>query len=203
MARGLQLYLPLSLRQFLLRPPVAAVRGTVGQMRGYQAHQRHYVPERRISWPRPIPMKAMVTSTFTRLTHFCLRSPLKVREFNSTPTLNYDRCFSSGSSCISSGFYLRGATPFRSHNPVLCENSVCAYIPARSVVRYSKLGKRKTVKAVAKRFIRTGSGKLKYWPAGKTHNMLAKSRNKRRQLRKARYANKTQLKTLNKMIAGW
>lgn len=73
----------------------------------------------------------------------------------------------------------------------------------RTVTKYSKLGKRKTVKSVAKRFIRTGSGKLKYWPAGKVHNMLAKSRKKRLQLRKARYATKTQLKTLNKMISGW
>ena len=70
-------------------------------------------------------------------------------------------------------------------------------------VSFGKKGKLKTVKAVAKRFIRTGSGKLKYWPAGKHHNMLAKSRKRRRQLRKARYANKTQLKTLNKMLSGW
>ena len=74
----------------------------------------------------------------------------------------------------------------------------------RSITKVSKRkGKRKTVKAVAKRFYRTGSGKLKYWPAGKVHNMLAKSNKKRRQLRKARYASKTQLKTLNKMLAGW
>ena len=76
--------------------------------------------------------------------------------------------------------------------------------PARSIVKVSKRkGKRKTVKAVAKRFYRTGSGKLKYWPAGKVHNMLSKSNKRRRQLRKPRYATKTQLKTLNKMLAGW
>ena len=73
----------------------------------------------------------------------------------------------------------------------------------RNIVIFSKLGKRKTCKAVAKRFRRTGSGKLKYWPAGKTHNMLAKSNKARRQLRKARYVSKTQLKMLNKMISGW
>ena len=77
-------------------------------------------------------------------------------------------------------------------------------LQARSVVNVSKRrGKKKTVKAVAKRFHRTGSGKLKYWPAGKVHNMLSKSRNHRRRLRKPRYATKTQLKTLNKMISGW
>lgn len=82
--------------------------------------------------------------------------------------------------------------------------SVLHLQPARSIVKVSKRkGKRKTVKAVAKRFYRTGSGKLKYWPAGKVHNMLSKSNKKRRQLRKARYATKTQLKTLNKMLAGW
>jgi large subunit ribosomal protein L35 len=78
------------------------------------------------------------------------------------------------------------------------------HIPTRSVVNFSKRsGKKKTVKAVAKRFHRTGSGKLKYWPAGKVHNMLKKSRNYRKSLRKPRYASKTELKTLNKMISGW
>lgn len=79
-----------------------------------------------------------------------------------------------------------------------------AGVQTRSVVKCSKRrGKKKTVKAVAKRFHRTGSGKLKYWPSGAVHNMLSKSRHHRRSLRKPRYANKTQLKTLNKMLAGW
>ncbi len=82
-------------------------------------------------------------------------------------------------------------------------------IQARTIVNhrwvnYSKnRGKKKSVKAVTKRFHRTGSGKLKYWPAGKVHNMLCKSYNHRQSLRKPRYATKIQLKTLNKMIAGW
>ena len=76
-------------------------------------------------------------------------------------------------------------------------------VPTRGIVKYSKRGKNKSVKAVMKRFHRTGSGKLKYWPAGKVHNMLCKSRNHRQSLRKPRYATKRQLKTLNKMIAGW
>lgn len=77
-------------------------------------------------------------------------------------------------------------------------------LQVRGVVNVSKRrGKKKTVKAVAKRFHRTGSGKLKYWPAGKVHNMLCKSRNHRQRLRKPRYASKTQLKTLNKMLSGW
>jgi len=77
-------------------------------------------------------------------------------------------------------------------------------IPSRNIVKCSKRkGKHKTVKAVAKRFHRTGSGKLKYWPAGNNHKMLSKSFNERRLLRKPRYANKQQLKVLNNMISGW
>lgn len=94
-----------------------------------------------------------------------------------------------------------------SPSPFSLQSSVSApviHVPTRSVVNFSKRrGKKKTVKAVAKRFHRTGSGKLKYWQAGKVHNMLAKSRNHRRNLRKPKYATKTQLKTLNKMISGW
>lgn len=75
-------------------------------------------------------------------------------------------------------------------------------VQTRTVVKCSKLGKMKTVKAVAKRFRRTGSGKLKFWPAGNVHNLLSKSHNYRRRVKKARYVNKTQLKTLNKMLIG-
>ena len=85
----------------------------------------------------------------------------------------------------------------------VCQVCPPVLMQTRGVVNYSKKGKKKTVKAVAKRFHRTGSGKLKYWPAGKVHNMLSKSRNHRRSLCKPRYASKIQLKTLNKMIAGW
>lgn len=79
---------------------------------------------------------------------------------------------------------------------------VVNYIPTRSVVGFSKKGKRKTVKAVAKRFKRTGTGQLKYWRPGKNHCMMAKSGRASRELRKPRYANKTQLKMLNKMLSG-
>ena len=75
-------------------------------------------------------------------------------------------------------------------------------VPIRTVVKHSKLGKMKTVKAVAKRFRRTGSGKLKFWPPGNVHNLLSKSHDRKCRIRKARYVNKTQLKTLNKMLIG-
>ncbi|EDO42693.1 predicted protein [Nematostella vectensis] len=73
----------------------------------------------------------------------------------------------------------------------------------RSVNLMSKRGKRKTCKAVAKRVIRTGTGKLKRWKCGKTHNMIKKRSKNRRQLRKHTYVSKTQLKLLNKMLNGW
>lgn len=76
-------------------------------------------------------------------------------------------------------------------------------VPIRTVVKHSKLGKMKTVKAVAKRFRRTGSGKLKYWPPGNVHNLLSKSHGFKCRVRRPRYVNKTQLKTLNKMLNGW
>jgi large subunit ribosomal protein L35 len=75
-----------------------------------------------------------------------------------------------------------------------------SYQSVRSVV-FGKKGKRKTVKAVAKRFKRTGNGALKYWRPGKNHYMLSKSGRASRELRKPRYANKTQLKILNKMLS--
>lgn len=78
---------------------------------------------------------------------------------------------------------------------------VCV-VPVRTVVKHSKLGKMKTVKAVAKRFRRTGSGKLKFWPPGNVHNLLSKSHSRKGRIRRARYVNKTQLKTLNKMLIG-
>ena len=82
-------------------------------------------------------------------------------------------------------------------------STMLPFVQHRTVVICSKLGKRKTCKAVAKRFKRTGTGKLKYWKSGKNHKMLAKTKRSRRELRKPCYATKTQLKTLNKMLAGW
>ena len=74
---------------------------------------------------------------------------------------------------------------------------------SREITMVSKKGKRKTCKAVAKRFLRTGKGKLKRWRCGKHHNQSKKSSRRKRSLRKPTYASKTQLKTLNKMLNGW
>ena len=85
----------------------------------------------------------------------------------------------------------------------LVPSSVALFVPTRCININSKLGKRKTCKAVAKRFLRTGKGKLKRWKSGKNHRMMCKRKKRRRQLRKPTYVNKQQLKLLNKMLNGW
>lgn len=76
-------------------------------------------------------------------------------------------------------------------------------IPTRGINMKSKLGKRKTCKAVVARFKRTGKGKLKRWRVGKNHKMMHKGPKRSRHLRKPTYVNKQQLKLLNKMLNGW
>lgn len=71
---------------------------------------------------------------------------------------------------------------------------------ARTLVRFSKKGKMKTVKAVAKRFKITASGKVKHWRSGRNHKHLNKSKRARRLKRKAVYCNKTQAKMIKKML---
>ena len=80
------------------------------------------------------------------------------------------------------------------------QSSCGLVISTRSVNSRNKHGKPKTVKAVAKRFFRTGNGQLKYWPPGKNHNMMKKGPRKSRKLRQPRLCNKQQLKLLNKML---
>lgn len=88
--------------------------------------------------------------------------------------------------------FVKQAGPVRSSDGLV--------IPTRSVNSRNKHGKPKTVKAVAKRFFRTGNGQLKYWPPGKNHNMMKKGPRKSRKLRQPRLCNKQQLKLLNKML---
>ena len=76
--------------------------------------------------------------------------------------------------------------------------------PARTLTYYSRRkGKRKTVKAVVRRFRRTGSGKWKRWQAGKNHFNSKKTSKRRSRLRRYVICNKQQTKLLNKMVNGW
>ena len=84
-----------------------------------------------------------------------------------------------------------------------CLKSNSKITVTRCINMKSKLGKRKTCKAVAARFIRTGKGKLKRWRAGKNHKMMHKGPKRSMHLRKPTYCNKQQLKLLNKMLNGW
>lgn len=75
-------------------------------------------------------------------------------------------------------------------------------IPRRSVVRCSKnKGKMKSVKAVVKRFKRTGHGKLKRWRANCQHNSLRKNKKQRKKNKKGVFVSHPQLKLLNMMLS--
>ncbi|QBP18671.1 50S ribosomal protein L35 [Acetilactobacillus jinshanensis] len=58
----------------------------------------------------------------------------------------------------------------------------------------------KTNRAIAKRFKRTASGKLKCGHAKTSHRFHGKTKKQRRQLKGTRMANKTISKTYNKML---
>lgn len=62
------------------------------------------------------------------------------------------------------------------------------------------MGKMKTHRASAKRFKRTGSGKLKRFKAFKSHITGKKSPKRIRNLRKATLVSKGDMKRINKMI---
>ena len=80
----------------------------------------------------------------------------------------------------------------------------CSAVPARTLTYYSRRkGKRKTVKAVVRRFRRTGSGKWKRWQAGKNHFNSKKTSKRRSRLRRYVICNKQQTRLLNKMVNGW
>ena len=80
----------------------------------------------------------------------------------------------------------------------------CSAVPARTLTYYSRRkGKRKTVKAVVRRFRRTGSGKWKRWQAGKNHFNSKKTSKRKSRLRRYVICNKQQTKLLNKMVNGW
>ncbi|XIF20336.1 MAG: 50S ribosomal protein L35 [Acetilactobacillus jinshanensis] len=60
--------------------------------------------------------------------------------------------------------------------------------------------KMKTNRAIAKRFKRTASGKLKSGHAKTSHRFHGKTKKQRRQLRGTRMANKTVSNTYNKLL---
>lgn len=64
------------------------------------------------------------------------------------------------------------------------------------------MGKMKTHKGSAKRFTRTGSGKLKRMRSGVTHMTGKMSPKRKRRLRKSTLVSKGDLKRIDKMIPG-
>ncbi|MFV0503328.1 MAG: 50S ribosomal protein L35 [Lachnospirales bacterium] len=60
--------------------------------------------------------------------------------------------------------------------------------------------KMKTNRAAAKRFTKTGTGKLKYNRANKQHILTKKSPKRKRRLRKQNIVDKTNMKQTKKML---
>ena len=60
--------------------------------------------------------------------------------------------------------------------------------------------KLKTRKAAAKRFSATGTGKIKRMKANKGHLTAKKNRKRKRGLRKATYADQTNVKAIKRML---
>jgi len=60
--------------------------------------------------------------------------------------------------------------------------------------------KSKTKKAAAKRFVRSGSGKLKHGHAGRGHLLSAKSQKRKRHLRRRNVLSATEQKRLKHML---
>ncbi len=60
--------------------------------------------------------------------------------------------------------------------------------------------KLKTSKAAAKRFTKTGTGKLKRFNAGKQHILTKKNQKRKRNLRKAAMTDSTNVKNMKKIL---
>jgi large subunit ribosomal protein L35 len=60
--------------------------------------------------------------------------------------------------------------------------------------------KQKTKKSVAKRFKRTGSGKIKRSSAGGSHILTGKSRKTKRGMRSSKMVDKTDYKRIDKVL---
>jgi len=60
--------------------------------------------------------------------------------------------------------------------------------------------KKKTVKAAAKRFKRTATGKIKYSKAGKGHLLSGKTRKRKRDLRSRGVLSKPESKRVSEML---
>lgn len=62
--------------------------------------------------------------------------------------------------------------------------------------------KMKTNKSAAKRFKRTGNGKLKRWKAGKSHILTKKRSKRKRKLRKPTEVSSADRQRVNRLLAG-
>ncbi len=127
-----------------------------------------------------------------------LTSSSLFRSIISRQSAHFYACIRQKNTCILNNAHLKFCSGV---NHLLNFSSV---IPTRTITYYSRRkGKRKTVKAVIRRFRRTGSGKWKRWQAGKNHFNSKKTSKRRSRLRRYVICNKQQTKMLNKMVNGW
>jgi large subunit ribosomal protein L35 len=93
-----------------------------------------------------------------------------------------------------------------SANPKILQisQSLLTAQPSRNVIKFSmKNGKRKTVKAVIKRFMRLDWGEWIRTKSGRHKKMWRKSGNNKRRLRQHVFVNSTQAHMLDKMVTNF
>ncbi|TDG52280.1 hypothetical protein AWZ03_001110 [Drosophila navojoa] len=94
--------------------------------------------------------------------------------------------------------------PARSLTPTLLQPAVLDALPTRSVTKFSLIkGKRKSVKAVLKRFKRLDWGAWIRTHSGRHKKMFKKSPELRRRLRQHVFTNATQSWLLDKMVTSY
>ena len=99
----------------------------------------------------------------------------------------------------------RSLTSYANGKPKICLWTTIQSCPTQIlrrnlVVCSRRKGKKKSVKAVLKRFKITGSGKVKYWKSGRNRRQMRKNKRARRAIKRPAYCNKQQAKLIKKML---
>lgn len=133
---------------------------------------------------------------------------LRCIRFRTIASCRILRNISSQSAYCLSYIYSKSTPCLNNAQYQICSRTTCeltySAVPVRTITYSSRRkGKRKTVKAVVRRFRRTGSGKWKRWQAGKNHFNSKKTSKRRSRLRRYVICNKQQTRLLNKMVNGW
>jgi len=97
-----------------------------------------------------------------------------------------------------------GSSLAANHQILQIGQNILTAQPSRNVIKFSlKKGKRKTVKAVIKRFMRLDWGEWIRTKSGRHKKMWRKSGNNKRRLRQHVFVNSTQAHMLDKMVTNY